>query len=228
MLHWLHSLLPHVPRYGFVLVFLIVFFNNIGVPLPGKTILLGVGIILGKTAGALWQPMAAGAMACFLGGICCFWLGRRLGHGGLEKIRWLHLTVERQKWPKRFFKRHGPKAVFIARFIPFFPPFVANILAGMAKMPWGVFLFYNFAGAAVWTPTYILIGYLFGKKWKVLEAWLGPATVYLILAGMAVAILGVIFRHYLFRHSARLLSKKRKRTLGLHHKCHQQQQNRTS
>jgi hypothetical protein len=28
MLHWLHSLLPHIPRYGYVLVFIVVFWNN--------------------------------------------------------------------------------------------------------------------------------------------------------------------------------------------------------
>ena len=53
MLHWLHSLLPHIPHYGFVLVFIIVFLNNIGVPMPGKTILIGVGVILGRSDGAL-------------------------------------------------------------------------------------------------------------------------------------------------------------------------------
>jgi hypothetical protein len=51
MLHWLHSFLPHVPCYGFVLVFAVIFLNNIGVPLPGKTILLGGGIYLGEIRG---------------------------------------------------------------------------------------------------------------------------------------------------------------------------------
>jgi membrane protein DedA with SNARE-associated domain len=193
-----------------VLVFTIVFLNNIGVPLPGKTILLGAGFILGKSAGSFWQPMAGGAAACFLGGICSFWLGRRLSHDGLEKIHWLHLTPERLKWPKRFFKRHGAKAVFIARFIPLFPPFVANILAGVAKVPWGIFLFYNLAGSTVWSPSYILIGYFFGKKWELLQAWLGPTALYLILAGITLTIFGVIFRHSLSGLFVRLCSKRHK------------------
>jgi membrane protein DedA with SNARE-associated domain len=110
MLHWLHSLLPHIPHYGYVLVFIVVFLNNLGVPLSGETIFLGAGFILGRVAGSLWQPMAAGTAACFLGGICSFWLGRRLGHTGLERVHWLHLTPKRLKWPERFFKRHGAKA----------------------------------------------------------------------------------------------------------------------
>jgi membrane-associated protein len=164
MLHWLHSLLPHIPRYGFVFVFIVIFLNNLGVPMPGKTILFGAGFILGKTDGSLWPPMAAGALACFLGGICAFWLGRKLDNGSLEKIHWLHLTSEKLKWPEGFFRRHGPRAVFIARFIPLFPPMAVNLLAGMAKMKWPVFLFYNLANSLVCGTGYILVGYFLGKR----------------------------------------------------------------
>ena len=211
MLHWLHSLLPHIPHYGYVLVFIVVLLNNLGLPLPGETILLGAGFILGKSAESLWQPMAAGTAACFLGGICAFWLGRRLGQGSLEKIHWLHLTHERLKWPDRFFKRHGAKAVFIARFIALFPPVAANLLAGMAKIPWRSFLFYNLTGSAAYAVSYILIGYFFGKKWKLLEAWLGPTALYLILAGIALVVLGVLFRHSVSGFWRRLFPKEPKR-----------------
>jgi membrane-associated protein len=165
MLHWLHSLLPHIPHYGFVFVFIVIFLNNLGVPMPGKTILFGAGFILGKSGGSSWQPMMAGVAACFLGDICAFWLGRRLGHSPLENIHWLHLTPERLKRPESFFKRHGAKAVSIARFIPLFPPVAVNLLAGMANMRWRIFLVYNLANSMVCGISYILIGYFFGKRW---------------------------------------------------------------
>jgi len=208
MLHWLHSLLPHMPHYGYVLVFIVAFLNNLGVPLPGETILLGAGFVLGKTADSLWQPVAAGTVACFLGGIGAFWLGRRLGQGSLEKIHWLHLTPKRLRWPERFFKRHGAKTVFIARFVFLFPPVAANLLAGMSKMQWRTFLFYNLTGSAAYTTTYILIGYFFGKKWKLLEARLGPTALYLILAGLVVVVFAVIFRHSVSGYWTRLFPKK--------------------
>jgi membrane protein DedA with SNARE-associated domain len=139
-----------------------------------------------------------------LGGICAFGLGRQLGRGSLEKIHWLHLTPERMKWPEQFFKRHGAKTVFIARFVFLFPPVVANLLAGMSKMPWRTFLFYNLTGSAAYSTTYILIGYFFGKKWKLLEAWLGPTVLYLILAWLVIVVLSVIFRQSLSGFGARL------------------------
>ncbi|MGZ7080010.1 MAG: DedA family protein [Thermoanaerobaculia bacterium] len=209
MLHWLRSLLPHIPHYGYLIVFIVVFLNNLGLPLPGETILLGAGFVLGKAAGSLWQPIAAGTLACILGGICAFALGRRLG--SIERVHWLHLTPERLKWPQRFFKEHGAKAVFIARFIALFPPVAANLLAGMTTITWRAFLFYNVTGSAVYTTVYILLGYFFGKKWKLLKAWLGPTALYLILAGLALIAVGVIFRRPLYALVRRIFAKKRQR-----------------
>ena len=148
MIQWLHSLLPDVPHYGYVLVFIVVFLNNVGLPLPGETILLGAGFVLGQAEGSLWQPMAAGTVASFVGGVCAFLLGRRLDHGNLESIHWLHLTPKRLEWPQRYFERHGAKAVFIARFIAILPPVIANVLAGMTRISWRLFLLYNLTGSA--------------------------------------------------------------------------------
>jgi membrane protein DedA with SNARE-associated domain len=109
--------------------------------------------------------------------------------------------------PEQFFKRHDAKTAFIARFIFLFPSIVVNLLAGMSQMPWRIFLFYNLTGSAAYATTYTLIGYFFGKKGKLLEAWLGPTALYLIFAGIALIALGVIFRHSVSAFSRRLFSK---------------------
>ena len=87
---------------------------------------------------------------------------------------------------------------------------VVNLLAGMAKMRWRIFLFYNLTGSAAYTATYILIGYFFGKKWKLLEAWLGPTALYLIFAGIAIVVFGMLFRNSVSRYWAYIYSKMRK------------------
>ncbi len=211
MAQWFHSLLPHVPHFGWLFVFIVLLINNLGIPLPGRVALLGAGFILGKNVFSLWQPLAAGTAASFLGGTLVFWLGRHFGHKRIKKIRWIPLTPERIKWGERIFKRHGPGAVFIARFILFLPPVFANLLAGMTEMKWKVFLFYNFAGSAVYAAAYLLIGYFLGKKWELLKAWLGPAALYLILGGIVLVVLIVVFRKFLAEFWERLFAKKKKR-----------------
>jgi membrane-associated protein len=208
MIHWLHSLFPHFPRDENVIVFTITFLNSIGFPIPGEPILFGAGFILEKKGISLGGPIAAGITACFLGGEIAFWLGRRFGHSHLRKIHWLHLTPKKFEWMEHFFKRYGAKAVFIARFIALIPPPMPNVLAGMAEMRWRIFLFYNLTGSAFYVTTYILMGYFLGNQWKQLEAWFGPATIYLILQGIVLIVLVVIFRRFIYNLWARLFFEK--------------------
>ena len=208
-MYWLHSLLPDLPHYGYVLVFIITFLNSLGLPLPGEPTLFGAGFVLGKDAISLWKPMAAGTAACFLGGVIAFGVGRRLHPGRIEKIHWLHLKHKNIKWMENFFKRQGAKAVFIARFVVLLPPLIPNLLAGVARMRWGVFLFYNITGSVVYVAIYIALGYFFGKKWKALEAWCGPTTVYLVLGGVTLLVLGIIFRSALYQLYRRVVTHKK-------------------
>src|SRR5580704_4553458 len=211
MLDWLRSLLPDLPHYGFAIIFVVVFLSNLGIPLAGKAILLAGGFVLGQNGDSLWPPMAAGTAGCVLGGLCTFWIGRQLDDQSLEKVRWLRLTPARLKRPRQFFKRHGPKAVLIARITPFFPAFAPSLLAGVAKMPWRKFLFYDFIGSVACGVGYILIGYFFGQKWKTLEEWLGPVPLYSILGAIALAAVAVFFRQSLSEFWTRHVSKRPKR-----------------
>ena len=210
LLHWLDRLLPQLPHYGFVPVFLVVFLSNVGVPIPGKVILFGAGFVWGRAGDSLWEPMLAGTLASFLGGICVFGLGRRLGHGRLKRIHWLHLTQTRLEWPQRFFKRHGDKTVFLARFVPVLPSAVTTLLEGTTTISWPTFLWLNLAGSAVYATIYILLGYFLGKQWKLLQAWLGPTALYAILAAITLIFLGFVFRKLLWRYVARFSSKRQK------------------
>ena len=209
MIHWLHSLFLH---YGNAIVFIITYLNSIGFPIPGEPILFGAGFILGKDGFPMWGSIAAGTAACFLGGESAFWLGKWLGYKRLKKIHWLHFTAEKFEWMERYFKRYGAKTVFIARFIALLPALVPNVLAGMTKMRWRVFLFYNLTGSAVYSTLYVLLGYFFGKRWVLLEEWLGPTAIYLILQGILLMVLAVIFRRFIYHLCARLFFAKRKRT----------------
>ena len=79
-------------------------------------------------------------------------------------------------------------------------------------MPWRTYLFYNLTGSAVYATAYILIGYFFGKRWKLLDAWLGPTALYLILAGIVLIVLGAIFRDSISKFLVRLWASKRQRS----------------
>jgi membrane protein DedA with SNARE-associated domain len=182
-------LLDLFSRYGYAVVFVGVFLENAGLPVPGETALLA-GAVLAQAGrlSLLWVIVTAVGGATF-GDNVGFFIGRRGGrvlverHGGR-----LGLTRERLGQFDRFFDRHGAKTVFVARFVTGLRV-IGALLAGASGLPWRTFLFYNASGAVVWSTAIGLAGYLLGKSWNTLELWIGRAG---LLGLLAVVVLVTI------------------------------------
>jgi len=171
-------------RYGYLLIFGAVLLENAGVPSPGHTVMLAGGALAQQ--GHLWLPLviATGVLAAVLGDNIGYLIGRRGGRTLL--IRYGHrilLTPETVEKAERFFERHGPKSVFLARFVTGLQT-IGALLAGASRMPWRSFFGWNLLGAIAWATAYAALGYLFGASWKALEQWVGHAG--LFLAGLLV------------------------------------------
>ena len=63
---------------------------------------------------------------------------------------------------KRLVDRHALWLPLIHRF-PYGIRGLGAFAFGLSKMPWGLFLIVNLAGAAVWAVSMVLVGYAFGK-----------------------------------------------------------------
>jgi membrane protein DedA with SNARE-associated domain len=88
----------------------------------------------------------------------------------------------------RFFERHGPKAVFVARWIALVR-FAAAWLAGINKMPFAQFFFWNALGGITWGVTYGLVGYYGGHAAAGVLAQagiIGAIVLALLVVGTAV------------------------------------------
>jgi membrane protein DedA with SNARE-associated domain len=171
------------------MIFLVVFLNNLGFPLPGDSMLLGGGFLAGKGVLAEWAVVACGTMGCFLGGTGAYWLGLRYGRRFLTReIRWLRITPERVAAVERFFGKYGAKTVFFARLVALLHP-VTGLLAGLGKTPFGPFLLFNFLGALTYSALYVLAGRFFGQRWDQLKSWAGPTALYGLLGGAAILVL---------------------------------------
>ena len=59
-------------------------------------------------------------------------------------------------------QRHGGKTVFFGRFVAILR-FTAAWVAGLGRMPWWRFLFWNATGGIVWATAVALVAYYGGK-----------------------------------------------------------------
>ncbi len=193
MIQWLQSLVAH---QGYTVVFLVVFLNNLGLPIPGDTTLLTAGFLAEKGILSPWAVVATGTLSCFLGSCIAYALGARYGRRLLEKNRWLGAASGRFEKMESFFRQHGAKAVFFARFVGFLHP-VTGLLAGVWKTPRRPFLFYNLAGSLAYAATYTLAGYFFRQKLEIFKHGLGPVVLYVILIGLGLLLLALFLRRAL-------------------------------
>jgi membrane protein DedA with SNARE-associated domain len=160
-------------RYGYAVVFFGVFLENTGLPVPGETTLLAGGALAHFGHLSLPWVIVTAIVGATLGDNLGFFIGRRGGRRLAERHGWrIGVTRARLAEFDRFFARHGPKTVFVARFITGLRVFCA-VLAGGSGMAWPTFLFYNATGAVVWSTVIAVVGYLLGQSWEMLERWIG-------------------------------------------------------
>jgi membrane protein DedA with SNARE-associated domain len=173
-------------RYGYAVVFVGVLLENTGVPVPGETMLLaGAALAQFGRLSLPWVIVAAIAGA-ILGDNIGFAIGRRGGRRLAERHGpKVGLTHARLLQFDRFFDKYGAPTVFVARFVTGLRVFCA-VLAGASGLGWRTFLFYNAAGAIVWSTVIATVGYSLAYSWDTLERWIGRS------GGFALALVAIV------------------------------------
>jgi membrane protein DedA with SNARE-associated domain len=152
-----------VETYGLGLLFVLIMLESAGIPLPGETALIGAGILASRGKLDVTAVIVVAAAAAIIGDNGGYWVGRRWGRQILGKWKRLDRFAQRVIPPsERFFEKHGGKTVFVARFIAILR-FTAAWLAGVSRMPWWRFLFWNALGGICWAASVTLLAFYGGK-----------------------------------------------------------------
>ncbi|MEX2100019.1 MAG: VTT domain-containing protein [Acidimicrobiia bacterium] len=156
------QILSDLSPYGEIGLILIIFAETgllIGFFLPGDSLLFTAGLLAEQ--GKL--NLAAILLGCFAAAVIGDQVGFTFGVTAGPRIFrredsrfFKHEYVERTE---KFFEKHGPKTIVLARFVPVVRTF-APVLAGVGSMTRRTFLTYNLAGAFIWVFGVTMAGYL--------------------------------------------------------------------
>lgn len=158
-------------QYGvwwlYVILFAIVFAETglVVTPfLPGDSLLFAAGTLAAMEGSTISTPILLLVLvaAAILGDAVNYAMGAKFGHlltsrGDTRFFKRAHLEKTHQ-----FYETYGGKAIIIARFVPIVRTF-APFVAGMSRMSYGKFAWFNVAGGMLWVAVCVGGGYLFGN-----------------------------------------------------------------
>ena len=164
--------------------------ESLGVPSPGETALVLAAVLASQGKLQIWLVILIAVVSAIVGDNIGYLLGRRFGRDVLERPGPFHRRrMEVIAAGDRFFAKHGPKAVFLARWIALVR-FAAAWLAGINEMPFPQFFIYNALGGITWAVTFGLVGYFAGSAAADAITKFG---VYAAVALAALAVGGYVF-----------------------------------
>jgi membrane-associated protein len=177
----LATFLDVAENVGLPIVFLLIAIETMGIPVPGETALVTAAIVASRGRLNIEAVIAVAAAAAILGDNVGFAIGRKLGRRLLTAPGpFLHHRRRVIAVGEPFFDRHGPKAVFLGRWVTGLR-ITAAWMAGVTRMSWPTFLFWNALGGIAWAASIGLFAYFVGHS----------AEKFIHLAGLGGAV-GVV------------------------------------
>jgi membrane protein DedA with SNARE-associated domain len=149
--------------HGLPLLFAVILLESFGIPLPGETALIAFGVLASQGHYSIAWVIVIAAAGAIIGDNLGYWLIGRLGGRRLFE-RWGPLRRYAERFlpaAERLMERHGGKTVFFGRFITVLR-YTAAWVAGIGRMPWWKFLFWNAVGGICWATAVGLVAYYAG------------------------------------------------------------------
>lgn len=165
----------------------------VGFFLPGDSLLFITGTLLqsGVFNIPLYIILPILFLATVLGNTTGYLIGKRLGRKLFERPNSRLFKKEYLIMAEKFYEKNGTKTIVLAMFIPIIRAFAA-VVAGIANMPYRIFITFNTLGAFIWVTTFVLLGFYAGKVIEALGINIELAALIIIFISLLPGFIHVL------------------------------------
>ncbi|KRF33354.1 DedA family protein [Yonghaparkia sp. Soil809] len=173
---------------------LLVAIESLFPPIPSEIILPLAGFTASRGSFSLVGAIIATTAGSLIGALGLYYLGRFVGVARLR--RWADkvplMSADDVDKSMIWFGKHDKVAVLTGRFVPIVRSLV-SIPAGVERMHLGLFLLLTLIGSGIWNSLFIILGFVLGENWTVVEAFMAQySRLILVIAVLALAVVIVL------------------------------------
>ncbi len=178
---------------GFYLVVFVIFAETglfFGFFLPGDYLLFlaGMFVATGKLDVSIYTLVFSLCAAAILGNFTGYWFGKKTGPVLYTRKDTFFFKKRYLKSAESYYQKQGAFALIMGRFVPIVRTF-APIIAGIVRLEFKKFAFYNISGAILWIFSLTLLGYFLGKSFaKQIEEYL----IYIIIGFILITTIPLL------------------------------------
>ena len=189
-----HAVQEFVQHHQSSGLFLVIFLEELGVPLPapGDVAIMYGGYL--TTTGKIPYPLAYAAVVCgaLLGSTCNLTISRKYGRPFIQRFgRYIGVTEERLLRAEGLFKRWGPWAIIVGRHIPGMR-IVLSALSGILGVPYRVFIPCVFVSALIWAAIFLEIGRRVGPRIREVFLVFPAHLIPWLVLGLGLLVIGYL------------------------------------
>jgi len=142
------------------------------IPFPSEVVMVPAGYLCLKGEMSPGLVLMAGFAGSMVGAWVNYLLAMSLGRKFLYTYgKYIFMRLETLHKMEDFFQVHGAVSTFSGRLIPGIRQLI-SIPAGLSRMSFGLFSFYTFLGAGLWSSALVYLGYLMGGKEELIKEYL--------------------------------------------------------
>jgi membrane protein DedA with SNARE-associated domain len=187
------ALLAFSRDHLYVALFLLLFIEEAGIPLPvpGDTIILLAGAEVSNGQASAPTVVSLVVTATLCGSSILYWVSRLGGMAVLRRLcRLAHIRDERVEGVGRWLRRHTGPVIVFGRLTPGFRT-VTSMAAGTFSVSYFPFLVYTAVSATLWAALYLVLGATISDFYRTVEAYLSrPSPLALALLAFALSAAG--------------------------------------
>jgi membrane protein DedA with SNARE-associated domain len=189
-------LVQAIDSLGYLGVGLAIFLESFIAPIPSQIILPFSGFVASQGSLSIVVVILVAAFGAYLGTLPFYFVGL-WGDEFVEKFlkkygKYLFISQDDLDKGYRAFEKYGYGIVFFGRLIPIVRS-VISFPAGAARMKFGIFSIFTYAGSLIFASILCTAGYLMGESWHIVAVYTEEYE-RVALGILAVAVLLYIWR----------------------------------